>query len=62
VDIHVKVYNWPTRPWPKDMLLKEVGAFNFHHWSKGLEDYIMFVLNKFGELEPLFMQPNSGLS
>lgn len=52
VDIHEKVYKWPIGPWPRDKLLKEVGAVNFHHWSSGLEGYIMFVLTKFGEPKP----------
>lgn len=52
VDIHEKVYKWLIGPWPRDKLLKEVGAVNFHHWSSGLEGYIMFVLTKFGEPKP----------
>lgn len=52
VDIQEKVYKWPIGPWPRDKVLKEIGALNFHHWSNGLEGYIMFVLTRFGEPEP----------
>ncbi|KAJ5684486.1 uncharacterized protein N7477_000831 [Penicillium maclennaniae] len=52
VDIQEKVYKWPIGPWPRDKLLKEIGALNFHHWSNGLEGYIMFVLTRFGEPVP----------
>ncbi|KAJ5947924.1 hypothetical protein N7466_000939 [Penicillium verhagenii] len=53
-DVKVKDYKLPIGPWPRDKLLKEAGAINFHHWMEGMEGYCMWLLtrNTEGTSEP----------
>ncbi|KAJ5720493.1 uncharacterized protein N7483_008427 [Penicillium malachiteum] len=52
IDVHEKVYKVPVGPWPRDMVLKEIGRLNHEHWSTGMEGYAMWLLTKFGAPEP----------
>ncbi|KAJ6003805.1 hypothetical protein N7540_012945 [Penicillium herquei] len=52
VDVHERNVKWPIGPWPKDKILKDLGAINLSHWLTGMEGYTMFLMTKFGDPEP----------
>ncbi|KAF6815075.1 methyltransferase domain-containing protein [Colletotrichum sojae] len=41
VDVSLKMYKWPLNPWPKDPHYRELGAWNFSNFIKGIEAITM---------------------
>lgn len=40
-------FKLPIGPWSKDKRLKEIGLYNYHHWSQGIEGWCMFLLTNY---------------
>ncbi|KAF4773604.1 hypothetical protein HER10_EVM0002323 [Colletotrichum scovillei] len=46
VDINVKVFKWPSNPWPRDRKHKELGYWNLDNSVAGLEGFMLGALTR----------------
>ena len=46
-DVKEVSYKWPIGEWPQDPRLKDIGRWNAHHWSQGIEPWTLRMLTQY---------------
>ena len=46
-DVKEVSYKWPIGEWPQDPRLKDIGRWNAHHWSQGIEPWALRLLTQY---------------
>jgi SAM-dependent methyltransferase len=47
INVTYRTFKWPIGPWPKDLKLKEIGAYNRLGWEDGMCGWAMFLFTKY---------------
>ncbi|KAL2041973.1 hypothetical protein N7G274_005161 [Stereocaulon virgatum] len=47
VDVKEVVYKWPLGEWAQDPRLKDIGRWNAHHWTQGIEPWSLRLLTQY---------------